>query len=253
MRCIRFLMDQLRIVPEHMPRQSQSPYTSDAVGDEQIWTLLGFMTGQVIDGTCPSNQVVSSPPTYPESSMDLSLRRTLSDMEPERLSETLRELGEVDMSRLRFGLSFLRAVSQRNWPSNNSNYIDSYSIEDILHTETSRVTVFTSSCAEKELLVGVGYGRVRKGNVVVHFLGHEVAFTVDTARRDQPRLTGFLVCSRAHSSMEAGDLITQQTTQFYTIQSEAECDQSVGRINLLLSSSEMLLLAQRISSNTGPS
>ena len=99
----------------------------------------------------------------------------------------------------------------------------------------------------------MGYGRVRRGNVVVHFLGHEVAFTMDTAKRDQPRLTGSLVCSRAHSSMEAGDMITQQTSHFYTIQSEAECEQSVGRINQLLSLSEMLLLAQRISSKIEPS
>ena len=198
--------------------------------------LVGFRTGSIIHCHRFDGALGSIPSSYHR-----VLRKELRDIKPELLSRMLKELGQVDLHRLQSVQGLWPSVSERTWHNDGGTLA-----QELGTPEAWLVVTFTSECINKELLVGVGFGKFASGDTIIHLLGHQNAIAMHRRGNGlhSHRFIGQLVCAKRNLEEATQDIITQQASPFYTIQNETDCVASVERIPLQVTPSELLFIAQ---------
>ncbi|KAI9695529.1 MAG: hypothetical protein M1820_008542 [Bogoriella megaspora] len=235
MRYVRFLVALLGIKSEISSSILESVNVPDF--GNKIWTAPGFTVGKIVFCTPIADGSHLVPSDY-AARLSASI---LQENELHNILEMLKELGEVPLGRLRLSTHTMTSINIRTLPASST---ETAGPSDIESQSTYLVVIFTSCCEEARFLPGIAVGKAKKGDDVIYFLGHELAFITGApaTKLDNRRLTGRLLCAGSGSEEEKSDMITKQAFRFHTLQSVAELRTPVDQLELRITQSEMLSL-----------
>lgn len=238
LRLVQFLSHLLMIEPA-------SGAQINKVGDLRggFFTIRGFTVGNIMH--CESLKALPDLmlPQHSKEARNFPLSEALVDIGQEKLSSMLHELNKVNMETLQFSQPLFDAISQRTWPGVSA--INTRTPEQA-RPGASLVVIATLGCVEAEVLVGVGFGNLSRGDTVVQFLGHEIAIAIDGpfTNAHRPKITGRLLCVKRNFNTQTHDSLTQQVAKYFTIQNEADCRRATGRTDFNVNVMEALALGQ---------
>ncbi|RMZ87069.1 hypothetical protein DV736_g5704, partial [Chaetothyriales sp. CBS 134916] len=236
-RYIRFLSRLLGVDTSQC--KTKAPEVSPLFKDNRpLWDTTAFVTGRVVRSELlrdekPSVFVISDPGL-----LDRLTSRYFCKVRRTDFMTMLSALDKVNVSELH--LPGDMPLRERN------SHGSATSKNDSSEPCASLVIVIASGCAEPQFLVGVAFGKIKHGDVVAHFLGHECALTLDAGdlQGSSQRFTGRLQCARTSSTDTNTDAMTHERLSYFNIQSEAECTAPAERIDLVLTPTQAFQLGR---------
>ena len=217
-RYVKFLAAQLRITPDQLSSAATGDLGWHSFSDQKIWTVRGFIAGEILlDGAWEPHDVVGEA----------------------MLLHVLERLNDTDRNQSILGQDILDAISQRTW---RREVLETTNALALTPTRAYTKRVMVSDYEGKGTWVGLASNNVKPGDLVVYFLGHEMALTMATAK---PRLTG-QVLLKMQGGSPTRDAFTGQANYFHTIQDDQEGFDGIDTldlVNLLVTSAELLSLS----------
>lgn len=210
--------------------------------ERDIWMIPGFTAGEII-----SSERLDGPLAVRVSEMLQRMETSTSESattnaRSEDADALITRLHKIGLDDLKTGFTFLEAISHRTWPSNSAK-VAAAAVGATAFA--SLVTVMTSSCAHKEILIGVAYGKPKTGDKMMYFLGHPAALSVarPDARIDRWTVSGRLACVSLQRTNVMRDRVTQKVLRSFTVQSEADLTGPAERTEFRVTTTELFVLA----------
>lgn len=243
MRHATFLSDLLALEFRAGLQQAHPNYRSLTSSEQcDLWVIPGFTVGEII-----SSERLQGPLSVKiaetlqrirmSTSEDASARTKSRETEP--LCFLLQEIG-IDDLQTKFVL--WEAISRRNGPSMSSEM----AARTVPATAfLSLVTMMTSSCVLREILIGLAYGQPKIGDKVMCFLGHAAAFSMPRAdeRMAFGRVSGALAAVSVQRPIMVRDRVTRKTTSSFTVQSEVDLKSPAEKTEVRITTAELFVLA----------
>lgn len=243
LRWTRFLIDTLEIgqgatwtTPFHASGREEPSGPSRA----KNWRVSGFSTGEIIDHR-----------RIPES-LDLNdIGKELDDFvgahgNDRKLnsSEAIAAVDQNDVLKLKAARAHLITTTGRTSHHGSNANSGSGKTQQSEDSATFLAIVYTPDCLQPEVFPAVGYGIVRKGDIVIQFLGNEIAIVMDPGRPDIG-ITGCLLFPHSGRKGAVGtiDPVTNLPYLRRVLRSEADCSDSTRSISLQMTQAQLLALA----------
>ena len=241
-RFVRFLIDLLKVWQRPISSNLRPSLGRGRDSDRGLRTLVGFVTGKITHCHHFDHALGVLPSACEAAVLDQLAQKGVHDIGSEELSTFLTALDTVNLDELRKLERSWTSINRRTWAGEQNT---SCRNESVKAASAFVIVAFSSECLEKEFLVGVAFGEIREEDAIVYLLGHPNALVMRQGDNQShaPRFVGQLVCLNRKLDQPSKDMVTQQSTPYFTIQSETDCVKSVRRIGLQVSTAEMLMIS----------
>lgn len=238
-----FLSDLLELEPRVEPHSAIRGIVYPSREKEyDIWTIPCYTVGEIVSSDPLDVPLALKVPALLQRILTPGFTEPKTNTRSGDTEQLTHRLHGFALDDLCSDFKLLEAISQRMWPSKS---IQTTAAALQATACASLITVMTSSCAHREILIGVAYGRPRAGDKVVYALGHTVAFLLSRpdARSDHRRVSGTLVCVSPLALDVTRDRITQKILQAFNIQSEADLQGHAEQTDLKVTTAELFAFA----------